>query len=47
MGPFQKYGGLYVCGDSCLSTAVRVAYNAACALGCPEEKPCGIRKEQS
>ena len=34
-------GGLYVCGESCLNTAVHVAYEAACRLGGVQEKPCG------
>src|ERR1017187_8923036 len=38
---FKRYGGLLVCGDSCLSTAVSVAYAAACKLGGCQEKPCG------
>jgi hypothetical protein len=38
---FKSYGELYVCGASCLGTAVHVAYEAAVRLGCPEEKPCG------
>lgn len=42
---FQKYGSLYVCSESCIRSALNVAYHAACTLGCPEEKPCG--KEQS
>lgn len=38
---FRQYGGHYVCGESCLGVAVRVAYHAACALGGTVEKPCG------
>ena len=38
---FKKYGGLLICGDSCLSTAVSVAYSAACKLGGCQEQPCG------
>jgi hypothetical protein len=46
---FKRYGGLPVCGDSCLATAVSVAYSAACRLGGCQEKPCGVepRKENS
>ncbi len=44
--PFQKHGSLYVCGGSCLATAVKVAYQAACSLGSPEDKPCGKRESQ-
>ena len=42
---FKKYGGLPVCGDSCLSIAVSIAYAAACKLGGCQEKQCGVAKE--
>ena len=38
---FRSYGGLYVCGESCVNMAVSLAYNAACRLGGATEKPCG------
>lgn len=38
---FRKYGGHYVCGESCLATAVSVAYDAACRLGGVTDNPCG------
>jgi hypothetical protein len=38
---FKTYGGLHVCGNSCLATALAVAYNAACRLGGVQDKPCG------
>lgn len=38
---FKRFAGLFVCGESCLSTAVHVAYEAARRLGTVEEKPCG------
>lgn len=37
---FKRYGGLVVCGESCLGTAVSVAYAAACKLGGTQEQPC-------
>ena len=44
---FKRYGGLLVCGDSCLSTAVSVAYAAACRLGGCQDKPCGRSTKDS
>ena len=44
---FKKYGLLHVCGASCLTTAVSVAYEAARRLGCPQDKPCGRKQKDS
>jgi hypothetical protein len=41
---FMRYGELYVCGDSCIATAINVAYHAACRLGGAQEQPCGVKK---
>ena len=38
---FIQYGSLYVCGSSCVSTAVHLAYKAACMFGGAQEIPCG------
>lgn len=38
---FRKFGGLTVCGESCITTAIAVTYHAACRLGVVTEKPCG------
>lgn len=38
---FKKFGTHYVCGQSCITTAISVAYEAACRLGGVTEKPCG------
>lgn len=44
---FRSYGGLYVCGDSCVRTAINVAYDAACKLGGAVDKPCGCGTKDS
>jgi hypothetical protein len=44
---FKKYGNHHVCGESCLATAVSVAYYAACRLGGAQEKPCGREAKDS
>jgi hypothetical protein len=44
---FKSYGGLFVCGNSCLSTAVHVTYEAACRLGGVRDKPCGREVKDS
>jgi hypothetical protein len=44
---FKRYGNVWVCGNSCLTTAVEVAYHAACRLGAAIEKPCGKNKKDS
>lgn len=38
---FRRIGGHVICGDGCISTAISVAYAAACRLGGVGEKPCG------
>lgn len=44
---FMSFGGLFVCSESCIRTAISIAYEAACRLGCPEDKPCGRTTKDS